>query len=67
VQNLVRRYQGEPVEIMGRDGRIYRGVIDGDPPPGGMFLRTGFGRRRFIPFFLIAALFLLRFRRRRIF
>jgi hypothetical protein len=66
VQNLVRRYQGEPVEVIDRYGRVHRGVIDGDPPPGGMFLRTGFGRR-FIPFFLIASLFLLRFGRRRVF
>jgi len=66
MENLIRRYQGEPVEIMDRYGRVHRGVIDGDPPRGGMFLRTGFGRR-FIPFFLIAAIFLSRFRRRRIF
>jgi hypothetical protein len=66
VQNLVRRYQGEPVEVIDRNGRVYRGVIDGVNPQSGMFLRTGFGRR-FIPFFLIAAIFLLRFRRRRVF
>ncbi|MFC3882366.1 hypothetical protein ACFOU2_02015 [Bacillus songklensis] len=66
MEHLVRRYQGEPVEVMDHYGRVYRGIIDGDPPPGGMMLRTRFGRR-FIPFFLIAALFLLRFRRRRIF
>ncbi|MFC3882351.1 hypothetical protein ACFOU2_01930 [Bacillus songklensis] len=59
-------YYGEPVEVIDRNGRVYRGVIDGVNQQTGMFLRTGF-RRRFIPFFLIAALFLLRFRRRRIF
>ncbi|GIN84182.1 hypothetical protein J6TS2_05680 [Heyndrickxia sporothermodurans] len=57
------RYRGEPVEIRMRDGRMYRGVIDGDPPPGGIFLRSPF-RRRFIPFFAIAFVFSLRFRRR---
>ena len=66
MENLIRRYQGEPVEIMDRCGRIHRGVIDSDPPRGGMFLRNGFGRR-FIPFFLITAIFLSRFGRRRIF
>jgi hypothetical protein len=61
------RYQGEPVEVIDRNGWVHRGVIEWvDPVRGGMFLRTGF-RRRFIPFFLIAALFLLRFGRRRIF
>jgi hypothetical protein len=63
--NLVMNYYGEPVEVIDRNGRVYRGVIDGVNQQRGMFLRTGF-RRRFIPFFLIAALFLLRFRRRRI-
>jgi uncharacterized protein YqhQ len=66
VQHLVRRYHGEPVEVIDRYGRVHRGVIDGVNPQSGMFLRTGFGRR-FIPFFLIAAIFLLRFGRRRIF
>jgi hypothetical protein len=56
------RYRGEPVEIRDRDGRVYRGVIDWDPPPGGMFLRTSFGRR-FIPF--VAIVFVFSFRRRR--
>jgi hypothetical protein len=60
------RYRGEPVEVRDRNGRVYRGVIDEDPPPGGMFLRTSFGRRRFIPFFAIAFVFSFR-RRRRIF
>jgi hypothetical protein len=61
--NLVMKYQGQAVEVMDRDGRVYRGVIDGVNQQRGMFLRTGF-RRRFIPFFLIAAIFLLRGRRR---
>ncbi|WP_044747759.1 hypothetical protein [Bacillus alveayuensis] len=61
--NLVMKYRGQAVEVIDRDGRVYRGVIDGVNQQRGMFLRTGF-RRRFIPFFLIAAIFLLRGRRR---
>lgn len=57
-------YQGHPVEVCGHDGRSYWGVIDGMDPRGGIFLRDRFSRRRFIPFFLIAAIFLLRNRRR---
>jgi hypothetical protein len=63
MQNLV----GEPVEVIDRNGMVHRGVVEGvDPVQGGMFLSTGFGRR-FIPFFLIVALFLLRFGRQRVF
>lgn len=54
---------GQPIEVMGRDGRVYRGVMDGFSNPRGIFIRDGFFRR-FLPFFLIAAIF---FRRRRIF
>jgi small nuclear ribonucleoprotein (snRNP)-like protein len=61
--NLVMKYRGQAVEVIDRDGRVYRGVIDGVNQQRGMFLRTGF-RRRSIPFFLIAAIFLLRGRRR---
>ncbi|EKN70480.1 hypothetical protein BAZO_01002 [Schinkia azotoformans LMG 9581] len=57
------RYRGEPVEVRTCDGRTYRGMIDWDPPPGGIFLRSGF-RRRFIPFFAIVFVFSFRFRRR---
>ncbi|WP_081485627.1 hypothetical protein [Bacillus methanolicus] len=63
--NLIMRYYGQPVEVMDRYGRVHRGVIDGVNQTRGMFIRSGF-RRRFIPFFLIASIFLLR-RRRRIF
>lgn len=58
------RHMGRPIEVMSRDGRVFRGVMDGvDPPRGGIFIRDGF-RRFFLPFFLIAA---ISFRRRRIF
>lgn len=65
MNDFMRRYQGQAVEVRGRDGRVYRGVIDGGDPPRGMFIRDRFRRRRrFIPFFLIAAIFLSRSRRR---
>ncbi|MEH7379156.1 hypothetical protein V7138_01540 [Bacillus sp. JJ1533] len=57
------RFRGEPVEVRTRDGRTYRGTIDGDPPRGGFFLRSSFGRR-FIPFFAVVFVFSFRFRRR---
>jgi hypothetical protein len=55
---------GREVMVMGRDGRFQRGFIDGVDPRRGLFFRDGFRRRRFIPFFLIAAIFLSRSRRR---
>jgi hypothetical protein len=58
------RHMGQEVLIHGRDGRVHRGVMDGVDPPRGVFMRDGFGRRRFFPFFLIAAVFLFRSRRR---
>ena len=60
------RFRDHPIEIRDRDGRIHRGIMDGiDPPRRGIFIRDEFRRRRrFIPFFLIAAIFS---RRRRIF
>ncbi|MGX9135012.1 hypothetical protein ACWV26_11660 [Rummeliibacillus sp. JY-2-4R] len=59
------RYQGEEVEVRDCHGRVHFGVIEWvDPPRGGMFLRTRFNRRVFLPFFLIASIFLLRNRRR---
>lgn len=61
--NRFMRYQGEPVEVRMRDGRVYRGVIDRDPPPGGFFLRSTFGRR-FVPFAAVVFVFSFRFRRR---
>lgn len=62
MQGLMR-YRGQAVEVIDKNGRVYRGVIDGVNQQRGMFLRSGF-RRIFIPFFLIAAIFLLRGRRR---
>ena len=60
------RFRGQPIEIRDRHGRMHRGIMDGiDPPRRGVFIRDEFRRRRrFIPFFLIAAIFA---RRRRIF
>jgi hypothetical protein len=59
------RYQGQAVEVRDRHGRVHRGVLEGmDPQRGGMFLRSSFFGRRFIPFFLIATIFLLSSRRR---
>ncbi len=57
-------YRGQPVEVRDCHGRVYWGVMDGVDPRGGIFLRDRFSRRRFIPFFLIAAIFLLSTRRR---
>ena len=67
--NSLMRFMGQPIEIRDRFGRMHRGIMDGfDPPRRGIFIRDPFFRRRFIPFFLIASLFLLSFgRRRRIF
>lgn len=58
------RYQGQAVEVRDRHGRIDRGVIEGVDPARGIFVRTSFFNRRFIPFFLIATIFLLSTRRR---
>ncbi len=57
------RYRGEHVEVRDKHGRCYRGVIDGDPPPGGIFLISPFSRV-FIPFFAIVFVFSFRLRRR---
>ena len=63
--NSLMRFRGQPIEIRDRYGRMHRGIMDGfDPPRRGVFIRDGFRRRRFIPFFLIFAIFS---RRRRIF
>ena len=64
--NSLMRFRGQPIEIRDRNGRMHRGIMDGfDPPRRGIFIRDEFRRRRrFIPFFLIAAIFS---RRRRIF
>ena len=50
--NSMMRYCGEPVEVRTRNGSVYGGVMDGDPPPGGFFIRNGF-RRIFFPFFAV--------------
>ena len=65
--NSLMRFRGQTIEIRDRNGRMHRGIMDGfDPPRRGIFIRDEFRRRRrrFIPFFLIAAIFS---RRRRIF
>ncbi|PLT32777.1 hypothetical protein [Bacillus sp. V5-8f] len=64
--NLMR-HVGRQVEVVGRDGRVHRGVMEGVDPPRGMFMRDGFGRRRFFSFAFIAAIFISGRRRRRIF
>lgn len=63
MEHLAWAYQGQLVEVRDRDGRVYRGIIDGVNQRRGMFLRTSPFRRIFIPFFLIASLLLLRPRR----
>ena len=63
--NSLMRFRGQPIEIRDRYGRMHQGIMEGfDPPRRGVFIRDRFRRRRFIPFFLIAAIFS---RRRRIF
>ncbi|WP_338452809.1 hypothetical protein R4Z09_13665 [Niallia oryzisoli] len=61
--NLMRQ-MGQPVEIRTRDGRVHRGIMAGVDPRRGVFIRDGFGRRRFFAFIFIVAFFS---RRRRIF
>ena len=60
----LRRHMGQPVVIHTRDGRVHRGVMVGADPRRGVFIRDGFGRRRFFSFVFIVAFFS---RRRRIF
>ena len=57
------RHQGQAVEVRDCHGRVHRGVLEGVDPARGVFIRSGFSRF-FIPFFLIAAIFLLSSRRR---
>ena len=66
MENLIMAYQGQEVEVIDHNGRVYRGIIEGigTNPHRGMFIHDGF-RRNFIPFFLIASLFLLSGRGRR--
>jgi hypothetical protein len=54
------RFRGQPIEIRDTRGGFHRGIMDGfDPRRRGVFIRDRFRRRSFIPFFLIASLFLL--------
>jgi len=63
--NRLMRHMGQEVVIHGRDGRSFRGIMDGfDPPRRGIFIRDRFGRRRFFSFIFIAAIFSFRGRRR---
>jgi hypothetical protein len=62
--NRLMRHMGQEVIIHGRDGRGFRGVMDGVDPPRGVFIRDRFGRRRFFSFIFIAAIFSFRGRRR---
>jgi hypothetical protein len=63
--NSLMGFRGQPIEVRNHFGRVHRGIMDGfDPSRRGVFIRDGFRRRRFIPFFLIFAIFS---RRRRIF
>jgi hypothetical protein len=59
MDRLAWQYQGQMVEVRDRDGRIYRGIVDGVNQRRGMFLRTSPFRRIFIPFFLISSILLL--------
>ncbi|HWO75319.1 MAG TPA: hypothetical protein VNM69_05275 [Bacillus sp. (in: firmicutes)] len=58
------RYHGQAVDVIDRNGRVYRGIFEGTNQTRGLFLRSRFGRRRFFPFFIIAAVFVVRGRRR---
>ena len=58
--NPLMRFHGQPIEVRDHFGRVHRGIMDGfDPRRRGVFIRDRFRRRSFIPFFLIASLFLL--------
>lgn len=54
------RHMGHEVIIHGKDGRRFRGFMDGVDPPRGVFIRDGFGRRRFFSFVFVAAIFTFR-------
>lgn len=66
IMHPLDRYRGEAVEVRDHLGNVHWGEIEWvDRRRGGMFLRNRFNRRRFfIPFFLLASIFLLRNRRR---
>jgi hypothetical protein len=47
--NRLMRHMGQEVVIHGRDGRSFRGIMDGfDPPRRGVFIRDEFRRRLLI-------------------
>jgi ferredoxin-fold anticodon binding domain-containing protein len=52
------RHRGQAVEVRDIHGRVHRGVLAGVDPARGIFISSGFARF-FIPFFLIATIFLL--------
>ena len=58
MHNFIMRNQGRAVEVRDHGGRVHRGVIGRVDPRRGVFIHNGF-RRSFIPFFLIASLFLI--------
>ena len=53
------RHMGHEVIIHGKDGRRFRGFMDGVDPPRGVFIRDGFGRRRFFLSYLLLRFSLL--------
>ncbi|WP_391121900.1 hypothetical protein [Psychrobacillus sp. L3] len=58
IESFVMRNMGRRVMVRERMGRRHIGMIDGIVPGRGMFIRNRF-RRIFLPFFLIATLFLI--------
>lgn len=58
MEPFVMRNMGRRVMVRDRMGRRRTGMIDGVVPGRGMFIRNRF-RREFVPFFLIATLFLI--------
>ncbi|MFF2754823.1 hypothetical protein ACFVR1_13865 [Psychrobacillus sp. NPDC058041] len=58
MEPFVMRNMGRRIMVRDRRGRRRIGMIDGFVPGRGMFIRNRF-RREFIPFFLIATLFLI--------
>ncbi|MGE8005170.1 hypothetical protein [Lysinibacillus sp. NPDC093216] len=52
------RHQGRAVEVRDIHGRVQRGILEGVDPSRGIFMRSGI-RIIFIPFFFIAAIFVI--------
>jgi hypothetical protein len=59
MESFARRNMGRSIMVRDNFGRRHFGRIDGFVPGRGMFVRDRFFRRRFLPFFLIASLFLI--------